>query len=63
MTTTCNHCRKPLAPHDSHDLRVMRPVHKHCHAIRIQQRPKLERGHDKVSDLPMDVKNTLRGGR
>lgn len=63
MTTICNHCRKPLVLHDSHDPRVMRPVHKHCYPIRAALRPNLAPGHDRVSDLPMDVKNTLRGGR
>lgn len=65
MTTICNHCKCELHERDCYDVRVAKKrwVHKACYPVRIQQRPNLAPGHDKPSDLPMDVKNTLRGGR
>ena len=65
MTTICNHCHKELHERDCYDIRVApkRRVHKARYPIREALRPKLAPGYDKPSDLPMDVKNTLRGGR
>lgn len=35
MTAICNHCRQPLARHETRDTAVMRPVHKSCYAARL----------------------------
>lgn len=35
----CHYCHKPLAKHDAHDLKVMRPVHRACHVARLAEAP------------------------
>lgn len=63
MTTICHHCRQPLTPADTHDLKVMRPVHKACHIARLAD-PPTKHLQIKRMPLPASVARTLpRWGR
>lgn len=46
----CHYCGQPLAKHDAHDLRVMRPVHKSCHVARLAEAPSL---HLRIPAMPL----------
>ena len=59
----CHYCRQPLARHDAHDLRVMRPVHKACHIARLADPPTKHLQIQRMP-LPASVARTLpRRGR
>jgi len=54
----CHYCKQPFSTHDAHDLKVMRPVHKACHLLRLAEAPS---SHLKIASqpLPPSVARTL----
>lgn len=59
----CHYCRQPMARHEAHDLKVMRPVHKACHVARLAELP-TKHLRIKSMPLPASVARTLpRWGR
>lgn len=54
----CHYCKQPLARHDAHDLKVMRPVHRACHVARLADPPSAQMRAKSVP-LPASVARTL----
>ena len=46
----CHYCKQPLAKHEAHDLKVMRPVHRACHVARLAEAPSM---HLRIPAMPL----------